>query len=309
MGGWLKLLKRTWREFSEDQCPRLAAALSYATIFSIPPLLVLLLLLLGTVLDPAQVRQALEGQLSGIVGADAARQIHQILQSAQRPGIGRGSAALIGFGTLLVGAIGAFTELQADLNTIWEVKPDPRKGGLRTFLVKRVLSFGLVLTIGFLLLVSFILSTALAALGGIIAGYLPAWMSGALLQAAGFAVSFAVITLLFALMYKYLPDAEVAWRDVWVGALATAFLFTVGKNLISLYLAHSNPGRSFGAAASVILILVWVYYSANILFFGAEFTEVWASERGAGIRPSRGAVRVVTEERLAQPPGSAPAAD
>ncbi|HET9984992.1 MAG TPA: YihY/virulence factor BrkB family protein [Longimicrobiales bacterium] len=309
MAGWLKLLKRTWTEFGEDQCPRLAAALSYATIFSIPPLLVLLLLLLGTVLDPTQVRQALEGQLSGIVGADAARQIHQILQSAQRPGIGRGSAALIGFGTLFVGAIGAFTELQADLNTIWEVKPDPKKGGLRTFIVKRVLSFGLVLTIGFLLLVSFILTTALAALGDVVAAYLPAWMSGALLQAAGFAVSFAVITLLFALMYKYLPDAEVAWRDVWVGALATAFLFTVGKYLIGLYLAHSNPGRSFGAAASVILILVWVYYSANILFFGAEFTEVWASERGAGIRPKRGAVRIVIEERPMQPPGSASAAD
>jgi membrane protein len=168
-----------------------------------------------------------------------------------------------------------------------------------------------------LLLVSFILTTALAALGGVIAAYLPAWMSGALLQGAGFAVSFGIITLLFAMMYKYLPDAEVAWRDVWVGAIATALLFTVGKYLIGLYLAHSNPGRSFGAAASVILILVWIYYSAIILFMGAEFTEVWARERGRGIRPKPGAVRIVTEERRAEgpqsgaarPPGSASAAD
>lgn len=299
MRRWLRLLKRTAKEFGDDDCPRLAAALSYATIFSIPPLLVLLLLLLGLVLDPMQVRQALEGQLSGVVGPDAARQIHQVLQSARRPDVSRGGAALIGFATLLVGAIGAFTELQADLNTIWEVKPDPRGHGVWRFLVKRALSFGLVLTIGFLLLVSFILTTALAALGDVVAGYLPAWMSGALVQAAGFAISFAVVTLLFALMYRYLPDAEVAWRDVWVGAVATALLFTVGKYLIGLYLAHSNPGQSFGAAASVILILVWVYYSANILFLGAEFTEVWASERGGGIRPKENAVRIVAGERSA----------
>lgn len=299
MRRWLRLLKRTVQEFRDDDCPTLAAALSYAAIFSIPPLLVLLLLLLGLVLDPAQVRQALEGQLSGVVGPDAAQQIHQLLQSARRPDVRRGGAALIGVATLLVGAIGAFTELQADLNAIWEVKPEPRGRGVWRFLVKRALSFGLVLTIGFLLLVSFILTTALAALGDVVAGYLPAWMSGPLLQAAGFALSFAGVTLLFALMYRYLPDAEVAWRDVWVGAVATALLFTIGKYLIGLYLAHGNPGRGFGAAASVILILVWVYYSANILFLGAEFTEVWASERGGGIRPKAHAVRVVAEERSA----------
>ncbi|MBX6365209.1 MAG: YihY/virulence factor BrkB family protein [Gemmatimonadetes bacterium] len=299
MRRWLRLLKRTVQEFRDDDCPTLAAALSYAAIFSIPPLLVLLLLLLGLVLDPAQVRQALEGQLSGVVGPDAAQQIHQLLQSARRPDVRRGGAALIGVATLLVGAIGAFTELQADLNAIWEVKPEPRGRGVWRFLVKRALSFGLVLTIGFLLLVSFILTTALAALGDVVAGYLPAWMSVPLLQAAGFALSFAGVTLLFALMYRYLPDAEVAWRDVWVGAVATALLFTIGKYLIGLYLAHGNPGRGFGAAASVILILVWVYYSANILFLGAEFTEVWASERGGGIRPKAHAVRVVAEERSA----------
>jgi membrane protein len=199
-------------------------------------------------------------------------------------------------GALLFGAVGAFVELQNALNRVWDVAPDPEQGGLRRLIGQRIMSFGMLLTIVFLLLVSLVVSAALSALGDAVGAMLPAALSGVALQAINFAASLAVVTLLFALLFRYVPDAEIAWRDVWIGALATATLFTIGKFLLGLYLGRSDPGSAFGAAGALALLLVWIYYSAIILFLGAEFTQAQAAQRGAGIAPAEGAVRV-TERR------------
>jgi membrane protein len=186
-------------------------------------------------------------------------------------------------------------ELQAALNRAWGVEPDPDRGGVKNFVIKRLFSLGMVLSIAFLLLVSLVLSAALTAFGGALGGLLPGDASEVLLQLLDNAVSLVVITLLFAAMFKVLPDARIAWRDVWVGALVTTVLFLAGKFLIGLYLGQANPGEAYGAAGSLAILLVWIYYSSLILLLGAEFTPVWARERGAGVEPQEGAVRVVVE--------------
>ncbi len=201
----------------------------------------------------------------------------------------------MGIGVLIVGATGAMVQLQTSLNRTWEVKPDPEAGGIRNFLMKRMLSFGMILGIAFLLLVSLVISAGLAVLGTYLGSILPGIGAG-LLELANNMISFGVITVLFAGMFKFLPDAEISWRDVWVGAAVTSLFFVLGKFAIGIYLGQSDPGEPFGAAASLAILLVWIYYASLILFFGAEFTETWAKVRGSGIRPEAGAVRVVTEE-------------
>jgi membrane protein len=290
------LLKQTFKEFSEDECPRMAAALSYYTVFSLPPLLVLILLLLGIFMSPGDVQGTFEQQLQGLMGPAGGEQVRTIIEQAERPDAGRPLAAILSIGALLFGATGAFVELQTALNRAWDVKPDPEKGGIMTVIGKRVLSLGMVLVIAFLLVVSLVVSAVLAAFGGALAGMLPEAFSGVLLQVIDIALSLLVFGLLFGAMFKVLPDAQIAWKDVWVGALFTAVLFVVGKLLIGLYLGQSNPGEAFGAAGSLAVLLVWIYYSAMILFFGAEFTQNWAESRGHGVRPNEDAVRVVREE-------------
>jgi membrane protein len=287
------IIRTAFGDFFEDQCPRMAAALSYYTVFSLPPLLILMLLLLGLVMSGADVHRLLEGQVGGLLGPAGTDQIREMLQHAQQPDMNRGVAALVGAGALLFGAGGAFIELQNALNRVWEVAPDPERGGLRRFLTQRVMSFGMLLTIAFLLLVSLLLSALLSAFGDGLDALLPEPLSGAVLQAINAAVSFAVITLLFALLFRHLPDARVEWRDVWAGAVATALLFTAGKFGLGLYLGRSDPGSAFGAAGALALLLIWIYYSAIIVLLGAEFTQAWARERGAGIRPASGAVRII----------------
>lgn len=309
MTGFLRtgfgLLKASAREFVDDECPRMAAALSYYTVFSLPAILVLLLLILGAVLDPEQVQGSLQAQMRGLLGASGAEQVETILRQAQRPDVGRPLAALLGLAGLLFGATGAFVELQGALNRAWGVQPDPDAGGVRSFLLKRLFSFGMVLVLAFLLLVSLAVSAVLAAFGDALAGFLPGLVSGALLQALNQAISLAAIALLFAAMFKILPDAVIAWRDVWVGALATALLFVLGKFLIGVYLGNASPGEAFGAAGSLAVLLVWVYYSSMIVLFGAEFTQVWARERGSGVQPEPGAVQV--ERRAVEvEPGAPP---
>jgi membrane protein len=298
MASVVELGKRTISEFLEDECPRMAAALSYYTIFSIPPLLILILLLLGTFFDPQDVQGAIEGQIQSLMGPEGAETIRTVLTHAQEPDVRAPVAAILGLGALIFGATGAFGELQAALNRAWGVQPDPEQGGLKSFLTKRVFSFGMILGVAFLLLVSLVLSAVLASLGEALAGMVPG-LSGIVLQVLNFAISFGVIALLFATMFKVLPDAVIAWRDVWIGAIFTAFLFVVGKFLIGLYLGQSDPGQAYGAAGSLVLMLVWVYYSAMILLLGAEFTQVWAESRGGGISPEEGAVRV--ERQLVNP--------
>lgn len=291
------LLRDSANGFIEDDCQTQAAALSYYTIFSLPPLLVLILLLLGTVLDPQDIRGHLEVQITTLMGASAAGQVRSILEHARSPGSGGVLATVLSIVALALGAAGAFGQLQAALNRAWEVAPDPEQGGLKRFLVKRVFSFGMILSVAFLLLVSLVLSAALTAFGSALSGMLPDGLSVTLLQAVNQVLSLAVITGLFAALFKVLPDARVAWRDVWVGGAVTAVLFVVGKFLIGLYLGRSNPGQAFGAAGSLAVLLVWIYYSSMMLLFGAEFTQLWAERHGRGIAPERGAVRVVREKK------------
>jgi membrane protein len=294
--GIFGILKRTVSEFLSDECTTMAAALSYYTIFSLPPLLVILMLVVGAVTDPQEVQRMLAGEFGTLMGPKGAAQIQAILANAERPDIAKPLAWAVGIALLIFGATGAFAQLQGSLNRAWGVKPDPKAGGLKTFLMKRVFSFGMVLGIAFLLLVSLVLSAIVSAFGDYL-GHLLGGASSVLLQWLNVAISFAVITLLFALIFKVLPDAQVAWRDVWIGALVTALLFTVGKFLIGLYLGHSNPGEPFGAAGSLALVLVWIYYASIILLLGAEFTQVWADSRGAGLEPAKGAVRIERQER------------
>jgi membrane protein len=301
------LLKDSGKEFMDDGCPTQAAALSYYTIFSLPPLLLLILLILGAVLDPREVQAQLEGQFGALMGPSASEQIRTILQQAHQSGSGGPLATVLSIAALLFGATGAFGQLQAALNRAWEVTPDPDKGGWKAVLLKRVFSFGMILSIAFLLLVSLAVSAALSAFGGALGTVLPSGISATLLQIVNQLVSLLVIAGLFAAIFKVLPDARVAWRDVWVGAAFTALLFVVGKFLIGLYLGQSNPGRAFGAAGSLAVMFVWVYYSSMILLFGAEFTQTWAKRHGKGIAPDKGAVRVLEEKRHLREGQPAPA--
>jgi len=296
-GGVVQLLKDTVKGFSENDCPTMAAALSYYTVFSLPPLLVLLLTLLGAVMDPQDIQGNLEAQMRSAMGPSGAAQVHTILANADRPGAGGLVPTILSVVALLLGATGVFGQLQAALNKAWGVAPDPEKGGIKAMLLKRVFGIGMVLGLAFILLVSLVVSAVLSAFGEQLGQYLPSGLSAPVLEGINFVGSLAVIALLFGAIFKVLPDAEIAWRDVRVGAVVTALLFVAGKFALGLYLGHSNPGEAFGAAGALALMLVWIYYSSMIVLLGAEFTQVWAERRGSGIVPEKGAVRVVRETR------------
>jgi membrane protein len=291
------LLKASGGSFLEDDCQTQAAALSYYTTFSLPPLLMVLLLILGALVDPQDIRGQLEIQMGALMGPAATEQIRSILAQLHQPGSGGTLATVLSVAGLVLGASGAFGQLQAALNRTWGVAPDPQQGGVKAFMVKRLFSFGMILSVAFLLLVSLVLSAGLSAFGGALGRMLPEGVSTTLLQILNLAISLLVITAVFAAIFKVLPDARVAWRDVWVGAGVTALLFVIGKFLIGFYIGRSNPGQAFGAAGSLAVLLVWVYYSSMIVLFGAEFTEAWVERRGGVITPERGAVRVLEEKR------------
>jgi membrane protein len=295
--GVVQLLKDTFKGFSEDDCPTMAAALSYYTVFSLPPLLVLLLTLLGAVMDPQDIQGNLEAQMRGAMGPSGAEQVQTILANADRPGAGGLIPTVLSVIALLLGATGVFGQLQAALNKAWGVAPDPDKGGIKNMILKRVFGIGMVFGLAFILLVSLVVSAVLSAFGDELGRFLPSGLSAPVLEAINFAGSLAVIALLFGAIFKVLPDAEISWRDVGVGAVATALLFVAGKFALGLYLGRSNPGEAFGAAGALALMLVWIYYSSMIVLLGAEFTQAWAERRGSGIVPEKGAVRVVRETR------------
>src|SRR5688572_759261 len=288
------LLKLTYEGWKEDRASRLAAALAYYTMFSLAPLLVIIIGLLGVIWEVDQVRAQLLMQIQGLVGAQSASFIGDMISNPGGPGKDV-LATLIGLGTLFFGALGVFNELHNSLNIIWEVEEEKTEGVLQTIkkvVIDRLLSFTMILGIGFLLLVSLVVSAGLSATQETIGNAIP--LSEFLLQIVNTIISIAVITVLFALMYKFLPDAEIAWRDVWVGAFITSIFFSLGKTAIGLYLGNSAVASSFGAAGSLILLLVWIYYSAQILFFGAEFTQVYSNKYGSKIIPEG-------EEKTAQP--------
>ena len=284
-----KLVKETFTEWQEDNVPLLAAALAYYTLFSLAPLLVIAIAIAGAFFGEAAAQRDIAGQIQGMVGKDGAEAIQAMIQNANKPSAGGAIATLFGVITLVLGASGVFGQLQTALNTIWEVKPKPGRG-LKSFLQTRFLSFAMVVVIGFLLLVSLVLSAVLAGISNFFGSFLPALT--ALGVVLSFVLSFAVTTVLFAAIYKFLPDVKVPWRNLWVGAAVTSLLFSIGRFLIGLYLGNSAIGSTYGAAGSLIVILVWVFYSAQILLIGAEFTQVYSKNRGVPIEPSPHAIRV-----------------
>jgi membrane protein len=307
--GTLGLLKESWDDFGKDECQRLAAALSYYTVFSLPPLLVVLIAVAGIVWDANEVRGAIETQMTGLLGQEGGAQVGEIIRSADRPDVNKPLAALIGIGALLFGATGAFMALQGALNRAWSVQPDPAQGGIRNFITKRILSLGMILVVAFLVLVSLALSAALAAAGDTV-GRAATGVPAVALEVLTFVVSFAVVSGLFAAIYKVLPDAKIAWRDTIVGSVFTAFLFVLGKFLLGFYLGRNDPGSAFGAAGSLALMLVWIYYASMIVLFGAEFTEAWSRRYGKGIVPEEGAVKVeIKTQRVETGPKARPKAD
>lgn len=276
------LIKEAAADWSHDRAPRLGAALAYYTVFSLVPFLVVVIALIGLVLGQEAAQSAILSHIATLVGDQSAAAIKDMIQRADQPSTGLVATGLAVV-TLLFGASGVFGQLQDALNTVWGVEPKEGRG-VWGFIKDRFLSFVAVLGTGFLLLVSLILSSALAAFGKWFSGLLP--LPEALLHLFNFVLSFVVVTGLFALIFKVLPDARVAWRDVWVGALLTAALFTIGKYALGLYLGKSNVASAYGAAGSLVLILVWVYYSAQILLYGAEFTQVYANRLGERIVPA-----------------------
>ena len=294
--GLLGIFKQGFKDFMEDDCMTSAAALSYYTVFSLPAILMLLMLVVSSVMDPNDVRGGLESQLQGLMGPSAGGEVRTILQETERPGGGL-IPTIVGIVALIFGATGAMGQLQAALNRAWNVAPDPNQGGIKNFLTKRLFSLGMLLSIAFLLLVSLVISAGLSGMGDRLSGFLPSGLSEPVLHVLNLVVSLLVISFLFAAMFKVLPDAKVSWRSALIGGVVTGVLFVVGKYLIGLYIGKSNPGEAYGAAGSLIVLLLWIYYSALIVLFGAEFTETWAVKRGEGIEPEPGAIRMKQEKR------------
>jgi len=273
-------VKETFSEWSEDRAPRMGAALAYYTVFSLAPVLVIAIGVAGIFFGERMAEGRLMDEIRGLVGPEGAGAIRAMIENAAADRSGGVVATIMGLAALIFGATGAFVELQDALNTIWEVKPKTR--GLLGMLKDRFFSFTLVIGIGFLLLVSLVISAALAAVGSMTGRY----VSPSLLHGVNFVVSFAVITALFAMIFKILPDAKIAWRDVWLGAAVASLLFSAGKFIIGLYLGKSGMTSAYGAAGSLVIVLVWVYYSAQILFLGAEFAHVYARRREHALKPA-----------------------
>ncbi len=261
-------MRQTFSAWNDHDAQRLAAALAFYTILSLAPLVILVIAVVALAFGHSSAQDHIISQVQGMIGPDGAIAVRTMIDHAQKPASSI-SALIIGVITLLFGASGVVGELRSALNTIWDVKP-ASPSGLAGLIKERFFSFGMVLATGFLLLVSLMLSAALAMLGKFFSGTLP--MSELVLSAISFIISFAGISVLFALIFKYVPKTTIAWRDVWLGAIATAFLFTIGKSLIGLYLGKAGIASAYGAAGSLIGVVVWVYYSAMIFFFGAEFT-------------------------------------
>ena len=285
-----ELIKDSCSAWLDDYAPSMGAALAYYTIFSIAPLLIIVIAVAGLFFGEEAARGEILTQMRGLIGDAGAAAVQSLLQSASAPPKSI-LATAVGIAVLLLGATTVFAELQDDLDRIWRV-PTELRSGLWNLLRQRLLSFGMILGVGFLLLVSLIISAVLSALGDWWGSSFSGW--ALLLEAANFGVSVAVVTLLFAMIYKILPRLRIAWRDVWIGAGVTALLFTIGKTLIGVYLGKSGIVSTFGAAGSVIVLLVWVYYSAQIFLLGAEFTSLYAYRYGS--------------RRSQQPPAAAEAA-
>lgn len=293
-GNVFGLLKQTFQEWLGDKAPQLGAALAYYTVFSLAPLILVLLAIVGVIFrdDPAGTWNKITEQMSYFLDPSAVQVVQSIAQKASEPGKST-IATIIGVALAIFGASGVFGQLQDALNTIWGVKAKPG-GGIWGFLRSRFLSFAMVAGVCFLLLVSLTLESLLKAFSHYVQTVLPGGIVVAL--AVYFIFDFAVVVLLFAMIFKFLPDVEIQWRDVWIGAVITAILFGIGKWLLGLYLGSGAAGSAYGAASSLITLLLWIYYSSQILLFGAEFTQVYAARAGRAFKPTEYAVLVETKE-------------
>ncbi len=291
-----RLTKNSILAFIDDDGMKLSASLSYYTIFSIAPFLIIIISVVGLVFGKEAVAGKVFYQIKSLIGADAALQIQNIIANVQLKDQGI-AGTLIGLGILLIGATGVFTEIQGSINYIWNIKAKPEKGMLK-LLMNRLLSFSLIISIGFILLVSLLLSAVLDLLYDRLSLFINSnnnfWLP--LVYAFNLIVLFSFVTLLFAIIFKVLPDAIIKWRDSFAGASFTAILFIVGKFLIGLYIGNSKLGITYGTAASVIIILLWVYYTSIILYLGAEFTKIYSREIGEGIKPNAVSVYIIKTE-------------
>jgi membrane protein len=283
--GLWKVLKNSFTGFSDDKVMKLSAALAYYTVFSVGPLLIVIVFLCGLFFG----REAIEGtiyrQIEGFVGHDAALQLQQIIKSAAIGGKGK-VAAIIGIITLLIGATSMFGEMQESINMIWGLKIKPKKSAWLLLIKTRLLSFGVIASLGFLLLVTLAITSLIEALSTRLINYFPD-VAVILFYIINLIINFGVIAALFAVIFRVLPDAEIKWKDVMAGAIATAILFMIGKFAISFYISKSNVGSTYGTAGSLVVLLVWIYYSSIILYYGAEFTKAYAMKYGSEITPNK----------------------
>jgi membrane protein len=284
------VLKKSFSNFLDDRCQTMAAALAYYTAFSLPPLLILIMLVLGAVMDPSDLQGNIQSQLGMLMGPKGAEQVKSLLLQAQNPITGGVIPSIMGILALLFGATGVFGELQGALNSAWKVAPDPKRGGWKQFVMKRVLSFTMVFGVAFLLLVSLSISALITAFGGVVSNMVDGGLNKGLLFLLDLSLSFIIFSIVFATIYKFVPDAEIDWHDVRMGSMGTAVFFLIGKFAIGFYLGRSNPGEAYGAAGSLAILLVWIYYSSMLLLLGAEFTKAWSEAHGRGIRPEKGAI-------------------
>ena len=276
MGKYIQVFKETFKEFGEDKVPRLGAALAYYTIFSIGPLLLIAVSMAGIFLGQEAARGQVSGELGKLFGSQMSESLEAMIEAAAKPKSGT-IATIVGVFTLMLGASGVFGQLKDALNTIWNVEKK-KAGGIKGFVKERFLSMAMVLGIGFLLLVTLLVDAVISAMGG----YLEQRVGGeAVMHVIQLLISFSVATVLFAAIFRILPDLKIAWRDVWFGAVFTSLLFVLGKWGLGLYLGKAAVGSAYGAAGSLVILLVWVYWSAQILFFGAEFTQVYARTFGS----------------------------
>lgn len=288
----LVILKKSVSEWIDDYAPSMGAAIAYYTVFSIAPLLVIVIAVAGYVFGEEAVRGSLHGQISGLVGADGATAIEGLIRSAREPAEGLVASGL-SITLLIIGATTVFAEIQSAMDRLWHVPERSRPSGVWGLLRARFLSFGLILGLAFLLTASLVVSAAVAAAGAYFSGLMPGWEL--LLQALNFALSLGVETVLFAMIFKLMPSVRIAWSDVWIGAVVTAALFEIGKVLIALYVGKAGVSSTYAAAGSMAVLLIWVYYAAQIFLFGAKFTRVYATERGSH-RPG-GAARMLGDQQ------------
>lgn len=291
--GMMEVFKNSFSGFGDDNVPKLSASLAYYTVFSMAPLLIVIISLCGLLLE----REAVEGQiyarLAGFIGPDNAEQLQQMIKNASIAGKG-GLAAVISVITLLVGATTVFAEIQDSINFIWGLKPKPKRGWLK-MLQNRLLSFSVIVSLGFLLLVSLAISAIIDGFSERLQMYFPE-VAVAIFYTINVALTIAVVTTIFGVIFKVLPDAKIKWKDVLLGAIVTALLFMLGKFAISFYISKSNIGATYGTAGSLAVLLIWIYYSSIILYFGAEFTKAFAMKYGSEIQPNHYAVTVKVVE-------------